>query len=134
MNKGIMLFICISSTFKILTPFSIIGSTGHIKWRYRVVADNAIHYSVYCKKWQRKTWSFWNCCGELWIFRIEMNSRIDWQNSLPTYDRRLIIHECIRHVIRQVMKGYYKRNSYYVLIECDRIILSNILIISNKLV
>ena len=61
-----------------------------------------------------------------------MKSRIDWQNSLPTYDRRLIIHECIHHVIRQVMKGYHKRNSYYVLIECDRITLADSLIISNK--
>ena len=54
MNKGIILFICISSNFKILTSFSIIGSAGHIKWRYRVVSDNAIDYSVDCKSGNKK--------------------------------------------------------------------------------
>ena len=54
MNKGIMLFICISGNYKILTSFSIIGSAGHIKWRYLVVCDNAIDYSVYCKNGNEK--------------------------------------------------------------------------------
>ena len=54
MNKGIMLFICISGNYKILTSFSIIGSAEHIKWRYRVVSDNAIDYSVYCKNGNEK--------------------------------------------------------------------------------
>ena len=54
MNKGNMLFICISSNVKILTSFGIIGSAGHIKWRYRVVSDNAIDYSVYCKNGNEK--------------------------------------------------------------------------------
>ena len=54
MNKGIMLFICISGNYKILTSFSIIGSAGHINRRYLVVSDNAIDYSVDCKNGNKK--------------------------------------------------------------------------------
>ena len=50
MNKGI----CIISNFIILTPFSIIGLAWHINWRYRVVSDSAIDYSVDCKNGNKK--------------------------------------------------------------------------------
>ena len=54
MNKGIMLFICIISNFRILTSYSIIGSAGHISWRYRVVSDSAIDYPLDYKNGNEK--------------------------------------------------------------------------------